>query len=369
MKSEYYRLSKYLIILFFSIFQGQLTISQALVFDSIPKTIKEYNRHVNLAEISLIDGYYKKAISHYGDAFSIDVYAPAIDVFNAAVCMVKVSQFDDAFLLLKEILKKGYSIRNIENDNTFNEFFHTEIGLQLKDFARNVPYNYDMNLRSTIDSLYMMDQLFRKKKELGNPYDFFEDTINRIDDLNRDILESIIDTLGFPGEELIGLSDSSLTYQPYSIVLIHLQQISTGRRRGEVENISEIVMNAYCSGRLPVHEAAYLLELASADFGSFSSSLFKIIYLEPGNNTMQIPEDEIRNKEWGYYELKDQKKEIDKDRLNFGLETVDDYRKKLIFKLNESTFDFNKIKSGYNIMSTTNKQQYDYSNGNLIPIR
>ncbi|MBW6479497.1 MAG: hypothetical protein K0B37_08725 [Bacteroidales bacterium] len=345
-------------------------VPESFAENQVPENIKKYNYYVNLAELSIIDSVYQKAVFYYDSAFMKKDYAFAVDKYNAALCHVFLENYEQAYSLLKEILQKGYSISNLKNKDLFDNFFLSKWGKGLIDYSKDIVFTFNEDLRNTLDSLFYMDQLFRKNREFGDPYDFFEDTINRIDDSNRVALEAIIDKHGFPGEEVIGLSDSCLIQQPYSIILRHLQQISTGRRRGEVTNVSPMVIDAYHSGRMPAHEASDLLELAYRDFGSFSASMIRFIYIPPGDNPFQIPEEEKAKKDWSFINLKEEEAEtINKVRLEFGLETIEDLRKKLVFRLDNDTFDFRKIRGGKNILTTLDKVQYDHVKKNLIPVR
>jgi tetratricopeptide (TPR) repeat protein len=343
--------------------------SYLFVQDSTPEIIKRYNYFVNLAEISIIDGDYNEAVQKYNEAFSPEVYTFAVDKYNAAICHVLMENYEQAYSLLKEILQKGYSISNLKNKTIFDSFFLSQWGLKLIDSSRNIVFTFNEDLRKTLDSLFYMDQLFRKNREFGDPYDFFEDTINSIDDSNRIVLEAIIDKHGFPGEQVIGLSESCLIQQPYSIILRHLQQISTGRRRGEVTNVSPLIIDAYHSGRMPLHEASALLELAQRDFGTFSAALVKVFYIPPGGNPFPVPEEEKTKKEWSFLNLGEEELAINEVRIEFGLETIEDFRKKLVFRLDNGTFNFKKIRGGKNTLTTMNKEQYDHVNKNLIPLR
>lgn len=337
--------------------------------DRIPETIKRYNYFINLAEISIVEGVYNEAVMNYEKAFSVEVYPFAVDKYNAAVCFVKLEMYSEAYQLLKEILQKGYHVNHIQNEDVFSDFLLSSWGNKLLDYSHNINIKFDEPLRIILDSLFYMDQKFRRMEMHGNPYEINSDTIDRIDDLNRAELERIIDAYGFPGEEIIGVSDSCLTTQPYWILLTHFQQICSGRRRGEVTCFTDEILNAYIAGRIGAHQASHLLGLNYKDFGSFSGSLFKIIYIPPGGNPSQILAEEKETKEWGFFDLKEDEKEINKVRLDFGLESIEDLRKKLIFRLENETFNFNKISGGENVLTTTNKEQYDYSNGNLIPVK
>ena len=358
-----------LLIIIILFVRASFASSFLFIQDSTPEIIKRYNYFVNLAEISIVDGDYNEAVQKYNEAFSLEVYTFAVDKYNAALCHVFLENYEQAYSLLKEILQKGYSISNLKNKDLFDNFFLSKWGKGLIDYSKDIVFTFNEDLRNTLDSLFYMDQLFRKNRELGDPYDFFEDTINRIDDSNRVALEAIIDKYGFPGEEIIGLSESCLIQQPYSIILRHLQQISTGRRRGEVTNVSPLVIDAYYSGRMPLHEASELLELAHRDFGTFSAALKKVIYIPPGGNPFQIPEEEKAKKEWSFLNLGEEELAINEVRIEFGLETIEDLRKKLVFRLDNDTFEFRKISGGKNTLTTMDKEQYDYLNKNLIPVR
>jgi hypothetical protein len=323
----------------------------------LPDSIKRYYYFVNLAEISLIDSLYDQATLYYDSAFSQKNYPFAADKYNAAVCHVYLRQYEQSFPLFKEIIQKGYGISALMGKNVFEDFFSSQWGLALKDYSENIELTFNRDLRRTIDSLFYMDQFFRKNREFGNPYDFFEDTINRIDDSNRNVLEAIIERYGFPGEEIIGLSDSSLTLQPYYTMLLHFQQISTGRRRGEVQNVSPWIVGAYYSGRMNVHEAANLLESAGQDLGSMAATLVRFILTSPGSGYVEVDGKwtyEGAEVPYGFFRTEGEYAErLNRLREEFGLESVNDFRKKVIFRRNNEVFDFSKIKGSMNTFLTS----------------
>lgn len=341
-----------------SVFMMCFLLLPAYAGSAVPENIRKYNYYVNLAEIALIDTLYESAVLHYDSAFFYKDYSFAVDKYNAAVCHVYLVQYEKAYPLLKELLQKGYSIENLQNKAVFDGFFLSARGKALKDFSANIDFTYNAELRSTIDSLFYMDQLFRRNREFGNPYDFFEDTINRIDDSNRIVLDAIVEHYGFPGEEIIGLSDSSLVQQPYYIMLLHFQQISTARRRGEVKSVSPMVLDAYYSGRMRAHEAAFLLEASGMNYGNSFSTFVQFAYVGPDP---ECEESTIIRKEtpWGFFKLSEEENEkVNAIRTDFGLESVDDLRKKLVFQMDSKPFDFSKISGGRSIYHTSDYEQF-----------
>jgi hypothetical protein len=46
----------------------------------------------------------------------------------------------------------------------FDDFFSSQWGLVLKDYSENIELTFNRDLRRTIDSLFYMDQFFRKNR-------------------------------------------------------------------------------------------------------------------------------------------------------------------------------------------------------------
>jgi hypothetical protein len=350
------------LLLFFVV--SKLLFIDVSSLNGVPEAIRKYNYYVNMAELSIVESQYEQAVLYYDSAFMKKDYAFAVDKYNAAICHIYLKQYAHAYSFFQEILQKGYAVENLKSKAQFKGFFESSWGQKLINYSDDIEFTLNSEVRSILDSLLFMDQLFRKNREFGNPYDFFEDTINRIDDSNRIVLKNIIDEYGFPGEEIIGLSDTSLTRQPYQIILLHFQQISSARRRGEFRNVIPWIQNAYNNGRMPAHEAAFLLEASGMDYGNSFSSLVKYRYVGPDPYCV---ESDIVTKEtpWGFFNLtEEERNEINSVRSEFGLESVEDLRKKLVFKMNTKIFDFSKIYGGRSIYQM---QDYEwYKNVNLI---
>ena len=96
---------------------GQLKVIQPII---------DYNKFVNLAEISIVDSNYHLASVYFDSAFIINKNSFAVDVFNAALCNSLIKNYENSYSLLSKIIKKGYGIRHLEQNVIFSDFFNSK---------------------------------------------------------------------------------------------------------------------------------------------------------------------------------------------------------------------------------------------------
>ncbi len=339
------------------------------IYGQMSLSLKKYYSNTNNAELSIVDSNYLKAINYYDSAFASKASPFAIDIYNAAVCAVLLNKNEKCYSLLTKIIDKGYKINNFQKKQVFNEFFKTEWGKNLLKYSENINIYYNLKLRHTLDSLFYMDQLFRKKVGEDKPYSFYEDTITKTDISNTKFLNKLIVKYGFPSEDLIGLNDSSLVDQPYYILIIHQQSGSPSR----IYDFTSEIINALYDGKINVHNASELITKSCGNdlYGFFNSGIVKAVYdpSDTGKANYGIDKN-YDNISWGYFQIPEEKeKKIDSVRQEIGLEKLRENRTKIVFRLKDTLFDFSKFSGENSIFSIPDKEFYEETIKNIIPLK
>ena len=298
--------------------------------------LTEYYRQVNHAELSLIDSNYNAAIHFYEEAFDHKKNPFIEDRYNFAVCYAIDQKYDSCYKQLQFVVDKGTSIKIIQINPGLALFFSTKYGTNLIEYEIQHKKTYNAIYRSAIDSLTIMDQLFRKKE---GSYSVYGDTIRAIDSMNVIAFNKLVEIYGFPSEELIGV-DSSLSGHPqYQSIIIHQQYVRVGR----FFNYSEMITNALQQGNIDAHAAAELIDKSagSDQFGIFDAGLVKIVLDSTANasSNSSNPKSDYKNVPLGYFKISEEKeKMVNEKRINNGLETISEARQKTIFHLKDPRF-------------------------------
>lgn len=289
----------------------------------------DYNKHyysvINQAELLLISEQHDKALAQYYAAFK-NVPTPfARDIFNAAVCATLTGDYESAFKLLDQLIVKGTDITFIKSMEVFSALVNDS---RWEIFVNNYPRNrkiylqtINVPLRKELEWMAALDQHFRLK---DNGMAVYQDTIAQIDKNNIDRFNGIIEKFGFPGEDLIGVENPA-SAPPYHTILNHLcHKASMGMGKG----IAEI--------NFPLQEFVKFGKLSPYRFANFIDQQGKPVY---GNTVFYRLDNspELRVLVLGEKGLK----KINKNRASVGLESLEDYQKKVLFALKDSRFIFN----------------------------
>ena len=225
----------------------------------------------------------------------------------------EINHIDTFYNLLDLLLAKGLDNeslkKNIIKPPNTDERWESFLS------ANNVSTVKDELLRSKIDSLHFIDQYFRKKE---GSYKTYGDTIKIIDSLNMDFLYNLVLNDQFPVELEIGVRNFA-SRQGYDIVFHHYAQ---GTSENMKQKITPIIINLVLQGKILPNKAAQWLELQNDEF---SAGVFDILSFK------------VDNKSTDYYVsnyTKERKLYINQYRKLLGMESLDEYHKKFIFKLN-----------------------------------
>ncbi len=299
-------------------------------YGQLSDSLLSYYHQINKAELAIIDSNYTLAIEFYQGAFLFNPQPFKKDIYNKAVCAALIKDYNKAYSDFKHLADYSYEINLLTKRKELGDFFDSKYGKKLLKYNKKNIQLYNHKLRETYDSLYRMDQFFRKKE---GSYDVYGDTIEKIDNSNADVVNQLISKYGFPSQELIGVYPN-FDYNAIRIIVIHNQ---AGNSFGQYFNFTEILYDAVYSGKLDSREALQLITGSTGDdyYGFMSTGLVR-----HGLDTNGNPEnmdDNLSN--WGFSKLKDEEEqEYNKRREEIGLCTLEDSRRKTFYYLKDKRF-------------------------------
>lgn len=309
--------------------------------------VKMYYPIINKAELSIVAKDFGEALQHYQQAFK-EVKTPfAKDVFNAAACAVLVENEKLAFDYLDKLVSKGVELSYLERQQAFEALKESK---KWKRFKKKYPKKRrqferraDLDVRADLDELYARDQYFRRAKGGLRVYG---DTLRKIEKANVATLMDFIQKYGYPGESLIGVADTLEELPRFSIVI----QRQTRAKQGF--DFSRVLKSAVSEGKLSPHAAAFLMDQQHGASPYRSKVLVKVNC----STSEACREEMVRNNLDRYLTERlseEQEQEVDNLRAELGLESLQDYKKKVLYSLEDKRFKlhYNWSVVSYNVPS------------------
>lgn len=344
-----------------SLFIGITILGFLVIYNSVSGqnqgncNIRQYAQYVNLAELAITDSAYQKAIAYYDSAAQFIDSPFAKDRYNKTVCYALTGEYDKCRFGLLYLFGKSLDRQKIRDNPAFTEFLLSETGKDLLDLKVELTYN--TRLRSVYDSLHTADQYFRRKHP-KDYHDFDHDTITKIDASNVKMMNELIVEYGWPTEDLIGIED--LGFQQYEIIIIHQHN-----SRYKIYNYAEDLKKAYENCRIDVSKAAYLIMESMGQDNMRAMDAGLVTYVFDPEGTYKNEDLMLYRHKTGFFRLQDDKKEaINQKRRTFGLEPIDDLRRKVMFSERDKRFcyNFNGGKTGF---TTASIEDYEYAVKNI----
>lgn len=294
--------------------------------------LTEYHPQINKAEGFLIESNYYDALLHYDSAFTNVERGFMKDYFNAAVCATYLGEADKTFEYLLKVASKGISLDFIKSEVAFVRIQRTE---QWRDFElkyleerRKFEEQLNTTYQKEINTIVARDKWFREKSA-----EAFADTIATLDIQNALWLRDLIQEKGFPGEDEIGCGTNGFPVLQYDFYDVIRRQTP----ESQVVNFSNQLMTAARNGKILPHFAAHIMATINANDVFFARNVYKII-VDETPEFRDKPFSDLLN-EWIYVELdEDAERSINELRLQKGMESLSDYRKKILFSLNDNKF-------------------------------
>ena len=309
-------------------FVTQLTFAQELNY------LKTYHPKINTAELLVIDGKYTDALDHYQKAFAAVPRGFMKDYFNAAVCATYLGDANNTYKYLLKVAGKGISIDFIKDEAAF-------MGIQKDVNWRNFEKEYlakkrefdlktNKSLKEKLANIVERDQSFRVR----NP-EAFADSILKDDKQNATELDYLIARYGFPSEDMIGCGESGMPVIQYPFYTIIRRQTPDK----QTVNFSNHLMNASRSGKISPHTATHIMASINGNDVFFVRHVFKILTDE--SLAIQGKPFTTKLNKWVFRQIEQaDEQRINELRLENGMETLADYRKKILFAMNDNSFLF-----------------------------
>jgi hypothetical protein len=297
---------------------------------------KAYHPIINQAELSILAKDYAAASDFYKQAFAAVPVPFAKDYYNAAVCAMLLQDEKQTYEYLDRLIDKGVSLPYLARQEAFQPLqgskswskFEKSYPKKRKKYERKA----DLDLRADLDELYARDKYFRQAK---GGLKVYGDTLRKIEAQNVEKLLKVIKKKGYPGENLVGVGDT-LEYLPRFAIVIQRQ---TKAMKGY--DFTEILTEAVREGRLAPHAAAYLMEQQQGKSLYKTKALVKVNCASDDcgkgkklKNLNKYLTEELSEKEQA---------RVDEARAALGLESLSDYRKKVLYGLKDQRFKLNYV--------------------------
>lgn len=315
------------ILLLLSLLGSIISVAQ-----SSANYLTDYHPHINKAESLLIEYDYYNALVHYDSAFANVERGFMKDYFNAAVCATYLGEADQTFDYLLKVASKGISLDFVKSEVAFSSIQKTDKwrDFELKYLEERRKFEEQLNItyQKEINTIAARDKWFREKNA-----ETFADTIATIDLQNALWLRDLIEEKGFPGEDEIGCGAGGFPVLQYDFYDVIRRQTP----ESQVVNFSNQLMTAARNGKILPHFAAHIMATINGNDVFFARNVYKII-VDETPEFQDLPFSDLLN-EWIYVELdEDSERSINELRLQNGMEMLKDYRKKILFSLNDNKF-------------------------------
>ena len=281
----------------------------------------EYHKEARFIESYILDSSYVKAVQLYKNLFSEYDFVFAEDCFRAAQTATFINDSISSFLFLERAVNQGVTKERIVNDSILIDLKRMKYWSIFEGNYDSIRNEYiaviDWNLRQKINEIHDLDQKYRDKHEL-HPLNFIWRPLIWIKwkKTTKKIVENelipLIKKHGFPNEKLIGLDEASfhlkhkrdkLKSNYAFIILIHYYSIP------RTTNFNELLLSAIKSGN--IHPSQY------ASIIDFQATCGKGKYYKG-----------LHYNEWHNSKNENELDEINKNRIEIGLESFEIYLKK-----------------------------------------
>jgi hypothetical protein len=296
--------------------------------------LKTYHPIINQAEVSIMDGKYKDALTTYEKAFTAVPKAFMKDYFNAAVCATYLGDATNTYKYLLEVAGKGISLDFIKDEPAFIGIqrdpnwreFEKQYLTKKRDFESKI----NKSLLDKLNKIYDRDQWFRMR----NP-EAFADSIIKLDKQNARELDYLIAKYGLPNEDNIGCGEGGTPIIQYPFYTVIKRQSP----ENQTVNFSNALLEGMRKGQVSPHTAASLMATINGNDTFFARYVYKILGID--SPSFQGKPFSSKIDKWVFRQIeKEDELRINQMRLTNGMETLAEYRRKVIFALKDNRFLF-----------------------------
>jgi hypothetical protein len=290
------------------------------------QNIIKYSELTNMANLSIVDGDYTKALCYFDSAFATAPQPYTIDITNALKCEC-LSERNNLEQKMLTLFKRGLTINDFNDDKVLRKCIRKSKEypkyLDLSDVInKNLDDYLDTDYRNELVELEKKDQYYRLKK---GSYSVYRREIDSMDKENVTTLLNLINTKGFPSEEKVGVKNI-YGYQNWRIVILHYNQQRSNSNDEMPDLFSPHLYDATRNMQLLPYELSYLIALQNDTAHKDDGGFFLIQKLKKNHYVMSKT---IKYKFEAYNEV----------RIPLGLDPIEDYIKKALF-CEEKKHDF-----------------------------
>ncbi|HRD56999.1 MAG TPA: tetratricopeptide repeat protein [Ferruginibacter sp.] len=300
-----------------------------ILFGYSAKSQNPYFELTNLAELQFIDGNYRESLKSYNKAFALGKNSFGKDLYNAALCSIRIGDLLLCNNFLDSLCARGYKLNKL-NKKHFSKFHKSKYYKALSKKYQNFLINEVLIKNNEyLQGILKDDQYFRLKNPGNYRNTEFVGIIGLIDSINAYKLLNFIETKGFPSEFTCGIDETSSFYNFASHVILMHQAFGSKSR---VINFTETVLNAMEKGQVLPHIGTSEYVISSRRDSLFGRDYYFRVKQDDGTYIYAYLGDTKNDKEsW-----------INTNRKRYNLEPLADYRKKILYwiKNDDLIFDF-----------------------------
>ncbi len=327
------------LFLFLVILHSYFGFSQVVEITN-PDLIKYYEI-INRAEISITNQDMKEASHLYREAFENNPQPLGKDLYNSMLVFLKIKNYPHAY--------KNYSKLKCLQFSFQKNFLENHFPIRFKNKKQRCQINLDYKLKKELDSLYVLDQKYRRLSK--GDYAKVRTELTTTDSIASSNLASLIAEKGFPNEYDIGFGSAHAGFsQKFYVIILH--QLANNIFSPQVINFSKQLNEALNQGKISPESASFLLDLNNGR-NQFFSKHFAIngfVYSNGSNLSIWDQTEQgisIRDccyVTYGFYpekrteELHSLVKQLNENRKKIGLCTIDESIKKSEFSLKNKDF-------------------------------
>ncbi|TAG42661.1 MAG: hypothetical protein EAZ31_05645 [Cytophagia bacterium] len=164
--------------------------------------ITEYYPFINKAEIYITKGKFENALEMYQKAFKNSTIGFRRDYENALYCALKIDKINIALEYAKQMAVKGSKLEYFKKIKHFEKLTASNNWI---DFEENYDKYYLKNINIKLrDTLIKMKERDQKYRLMEGSYRKYHKEIKEIDSLNYIGLVSLFNQYGYPTEDMIG---------------------------------------------------------------------------------------------------------------------------------------------------------------------
>lgn len=317
--------------------------------------IRKYNYYTNLAELHILDSTFQQALHYYDSAFYYAKSPFYRDRYNYLVCNALVGDYAKCRTAVIYLLEKGMNDKLVFENPALSSFLASSFGEDIHKL--DLGPTYDTSLRLKYDSLIIEDQTFRKLNR-HHYRDFYSDLIDKIDSSNIVCMLDLINKRGWPTIDNIGIPQS-IDFK-YEAIIIH-----QGDPKYQLYNFSKDIMFAYENCCIEGDRAFKLVTLSNNHKISMAN-LVTIVY--DSLNLFTNKDLNAFSHKTGFFKLDDEEMAIiNEERKLFGLESITDFRRKVLYGLKDKRFML-EFTAGKEFYAFNTLSDYVYACKNLVSI-